>query len=66
MPGDAAHDGGVFVVDFTLDKPMAKNTVVFRGRDERLLVCRWIKDGVCKTKFGEDLRLAELIQRLAG
>jgi hypothetical protein len=45
---------------------MAEGAVIFRGRYEGLPTCRWIEGGMREAKFGEDLRLAELIQRLTG
>ena len=36
VSSDAAHDGGVFIVDFTPDQAMTECSVIFGGRDSRL------------------------------
>ena len=45
---------------------MAEGAVIFRGRDFRLQFGWRIEAGMRKIEFGEDLTLAELVQRLAG
>ncbi len=66
MAGYSAHDESVFIVDFTLNQAMAESAVIFRGRDCRFQVGWRVEAGMRKIEFGEDLTLAELVQRLAG
>jgi len=66
MSSDPAHDKSVFVVDLALNEAMAEGAVIFRGRDCWFFVGWRVKAGVRKVEFGEDLTLAELVQRLAG
>ncbi len=65
MASYSAHDESVFVVDFTPDQAMAEGAVVFRRRDFRLQVGWRIEAGMRQIEFGEDLTLAELVQRLS-
>jgi len=66
MAGYSSHDGGIFIVDFTLNQALAEGAVVFRGRDcEFQAGCR-VEAGERKAESGKDLMLAKLVQRLAG
>jgi hypothetical protein len=65
MASNSAENGGVFIVDFALNKAVAKSMVIFSGWDERFPIYRWIEDSMRKSEFGEDLSLAKLVQRLA-
>ena len=66
MAGHPAHHGSVLIIDLTLDQAMAESAVIFRGRDCGSELSRRIEAGLAEIKSGEDLTLAELVQRLSG
>src|SRR5438270_11523352 len=66
MSGDATHHGSVFIVDLTLNDAMAESAVIFSWWECGFPSGWRVEAGVCKAEFGENLTLAELVQRLAG
>src|SRR6476620_498603 len=64
MAGHSTHDRCVFVIYFSLDQPVAKKDVVFRGRDGGFPVMRRVESSLRQPKSGKDLTSAKPAKRL--